>query len=165
MSSHIIFVLVAIVITLMIVIGVFVVPNINLFRDPEEVLAFEWEVPTIIYFAKSDSESKSCEEVLPVERMILNAETLGPGSFEKLIMGPNEDELSLGYTSFIPKGLQVKDFKILDGVAYISLDKNPAQHKDECSQSLAESQIKRTLLELPDIDEVVIVAEEREFRI
>ncbi len=135
-------------------------------NSTNKAVAFEREKLVSVYFVLDKGDTaiqNSCASSTPLDRMVLNAETLGLGALEKLVAGPSPLEKRKGYKSYIKEGARLKSFKIVDSVAHVYFDGDyintddfsGAQEDIECSNT-AKAQIERTLTALPDIDSVVI---------
>jgi len=120
--------------------------------------AFEWNKTVSVFFGNSNIESKTdCRDNFPVQRRVINAETLGPGALEALINGVTPEEKAQGYYSYINPYSLVQKFEIIDKVAYVDFDKTFNQGvAGSCNVLGIRSQIERTLNSLPDIDSVII---------
>src|SRR3989344_4678549 len=60
--------------------------------------AFEWQKQVNVYFGNNDmGSSEDCSKVFPISRTIINAETLGPGALEALILGVSEQDKTCRY--------------------------------------------------------------------
>lgn len=126
----------------------------------EPVTAFEWEKNARLYFVdKKQAENLNCEANTPVNRMVMNAETLGPSALEALINGPTPEE-SESLVSEINPETRILRFEIIDGIAYVDLDKNLNEGvSGACRVTAIRSQIENTLIDLPDINQVVLSVE------
>ncbi|MEK7642270.1 MAG: GerMN domain-containing protein [Patescibacteria group bacterium] len=119
--------------------------------------AFEWQKPVDIYFVdKNTLETDSCEATYAVQRMVPNAETLGPGSMNALIDGLTmEEEEDL--FSAISDSTLLQNFEIIDRVAYVDFSSDLSENvAGSCNVVAIRSQIENTLNSLVDIDSVVI---------
>ena len=122
------------------------------------VSAFEWEKQVNIYLpnAKMNTDD-DCSLVLAVNRIVPNAETLGPGALEKLLLGPTEAEKEAGYFTNLNKGILLQKFEINNGVALIDFNsKFDEGVAGSCQVEATRSQIEKTLISLPDINEIII---------
>lgn len=119
--------------------------------------AFEWEKEVQVFFVKkSVAELESCLAEAPLNRKVLNAETLGPGALSALIEGLRPEE-QVEYFSAVNPATLIQKFEILGGTAYV--DFNSALNQGlagSCNAVAVRSQIENTLMALPDIDRVVI---------
>lgn len=125
--------------------------------------AFEWEKQVNIYLldSKRIEAGGDCREVFPVSRTVLNAETLGPGALEVLLLGPIPDEMGTGFTTAIPNGVLIQKFEIKNKVAYVDFSKDLNDGvAGSCMVGAIRSQIENTLNSLSDIDSVVISVNE-----
>ena len=134
----------------------------NIFADKSETsvntaTTFEWKKPVDIYLVDlTKAETESCEADVPLKRMILNAETFGPGALDALIKGPMAEE-SQKYFSAISPATLIQKFEVRDGVAYIDLSSELiADSGGSCRAMVIRSQIDNTLMALSDIDSVVL---------
>ena len=120
--------------------------------------AFEWEKPTIVYFSNSKmGSSEDCTKVFPVSRVILNAETLGPGSLQALLDGVSDKEKNTGYFTSLNSGILIQKFEVKDKVAYVDFNSRFNEKvAGSCKVKAIKSQINKTLTSLPDIDSVII---------
>lgn len=122
------------------------------------VNAFEWEKQVNVYFGNKKMGSlEDCAKVFPLSRVILNAETFGPGALEALLKGVSEKEEKAGYFTALNDKVLIQKFEIKDGVAYVDFN---SRFNDgmggSCRVTAIKSQIETTLNNLPDIDSVVI---------
>lgn len=120
--------------------------------------AFEWEKQVTVYFGnKNMGSSKDCSKVFPVSRIILNAETFGPGALEALLNGVSESEKASGYFTGINDKVLLQKFEIKDKVAYVDFNSRFNENMGgSCRITNIKSQIETTLNNLSDIDSVVI---------
>ena len=119
---------------------------------------FEWEKEVSVYLSNGKMGSDDdCALVFPLSRMVINAETLGPGALEALLNGPTNEDVANGYSSSINDGVIIQKFEILEKVAYIDFDAGFSEGMGgSCRVQAIRSQIEATLNALPDIDSVVI---------
>lgn len=121
--------------------------------------AFEWEKTVQVYFVDlKKAETSSCEADVALNRVVINAETLGPGALEMLIKGLTSKETkSNKYMSSINPKTLLQKFEVKSGVAYIDFDSSLNEGvAGSCNVIAIRSQIENTLIALPDIDSVVI---------
>lgn len=126
-------------------------------KSPKVASAFEWEKTVSIYLVDSaKAKDSSCEAGARVDRVVPNAETLGPGALVALIEGPKGKEMEKYFSAINPKTL-IQKFELSNKVAYVdfSSDLN-AGVAGSCKVVAIRSQIENTLLALPDIDKVII---------
>ncbi len=118
---------------------------------------FEWEKPVNIYFWNDDLGSRQdCDEVFAVSHRVLNAETLGPGAIDLLLKGPNLREEQTGYSTAIAENVLLQKFEVTNGTAYVDFSEELSRASGSCRVRGIRAQIERTLLDLPDIDQVVL---------
>lgn len=129
-------------------------------KKTNEAVAFEWEKNVKVYFVdRNQVRETSCEANSFVERTVINAETLGPGAIEALIMGLTAEENEYLVTSINSKTNMLR-FELIDGVAYVDFDKNLNDGiGGSCMVVSIKTQIENTLLDLPEINQVVISVE------
>lgn len=120
--------------------------------------AFEWQKTVNVYFGNSKMGSnEDCAKVFPLARVILNAETFGPGALATLFEGINESEKNAGYFTSLNEGVLIQKFEIKDMVAYVDLNSRFNEKvAGSCRIQNIKAQIETTLNSLPDIDSVVI---------
>lgn len=120
--------------------------------------AFEWEKQVTVYFGNKEmGSSEDCSKVFPVSRVILNAETFGPGALEALLNGVSEEEKTTGYFNSLNSGILLQKFEIKNKVAYIDFNSRFNEGiGGSCRITNIKSQIETTLNNLPDIDSVVL---------
>ncbi len=126
-------------------------------KGPVVASAFEWEKPVSVYFVESaQAEDSSCVASAQVQRIVPNAETLGPSALAALIEGPKGQEADKYFSAINPKTL-IQKFEITNGVASVDFSSDLGQGvAGSCNVVAIRSQIENTLLALPDIDKVVI---------
>lgn len=119
--------------------------------------AFDWEKPVQIYLVdRAMAETSNCEADISVTRMVLNAETLGPGALAALIEGPKGAESEKYYSAINPATL-IKKFEVINSVAHVDLSSDlNANIVGSCNVIAVRSQIENTLNTLPDIDSVIL---------
>lgn len=125
---------------------------------PSPASAFvEWEKPVNIYFLDREAiETSSCEASVTLSRMVINAETLGPGAIEALIKGLSQAEEET-YYSAVSTSTMLQSFVIEEGVAYVDFSSEFNEDGGgSCNAVALRSQVENTLIDLPDIDAVVI---------
>ena len=119
--------------------------------------AFEWQKQVSVYFGNENmGSSEDCSKVFPISRTIINAETLGPGALEALLLGVSEQDKTSGYFTSLNDGVLLQKFEIKDKVAYIDFNQRFSEVGGSCTVIAIKSQIENTLNTLPDIDSVVI---------
>src|SRR3989344_7794080 len=121
-------------------------------------IAFEWKKQVNVYFSNSKMGSDDdCSKVFPVSRIIINAETLGPGSLEALLKGPSDTEKKSGYFTNLNEEILLQRFEIVNKIAYIDFNARFNEGVGgSCRVMGIRSQIETTLNSLPDIDATVI---------
>lgn len=118
---------------------------------------FEWEKPVNVFFWNDDLGSRQdCDVVFAVPRKVLNAETLGPGALDQLLKGPNLREEQTGYSTAIPEDVLLQKFEVVSGTAYVDFSKEFSRVAGSCRVRAVRAQIESTLLDLPDINQVVL---------
>jgi spore germination protein GerM len=121
--------------------------------------AFDWEKQVNVYFVDlKKAKTSNCEADIAVPRMILNAETLGPGAIQALLRGLTRDEIKRHrYETFINPKTMLKKFEIINKIAYVDFSSDLIQGvAGSCTVTAIRSQIVKTVKSLPDIDSVVI---------
>jgi spore germination protein GerM len=126
--------------------------------DSKEVSAFEWQKQINVYFSNGGMGSdEDCSKVFPVSRMVLNAETLGPGALQALLEGVSPREKESGYSTALNDNILVQKFEVKDKTAYVDFNSRFSENLGgSCRVAAIKSQIENTLQTLPDIDLVVI---------
>lgn len=124
----------------------------------EKAGAFEWEKEVNIYFPNFEMGSvEDCSQVFPVERMVPNAENLGPASIDALLKGPTREERENAFITLINADSLMQKFELKGGTAYIDFNSPFNQGiAGSCTVIAIRSQIENTLLELPGIESVII---------
>ncbi len=134
------------------------VKNYNKFFSYNSAGAFEWEKTVDVYFGNKNMGSlEDCSKVFPVSRVILNAETFGPGALEALLNGVFEKEKEAGYFTGLNDKILLQKFEIKNKTAYVDFNSRFNEKvAGSCKVTAIKSQIETTLNNLPDIDSVVL---------
>lgn len=107
---------------------------------------------TLVYFSNKYQDTDfRCSRVFEVEREIKDEVSYGR-ALDVLMLGPTAEELEEGYFSSL-NGAEILSSRISEGVAYVTLS---ASSLSSCQWEAVESQIKFTLLEFDDIEEVIV---------
>lgn len=134
--------------------------SINVFDGSlNKAAAFEWEKRVEVYFGNTTKGSaEDCSKVFPISRVVLNAETLGPGALEAMLRGvTDESEKRAGYFSSLNDGVLIQKFDIVNKVAYVDFNSRFNEMVGgSCRVIAIRSQVEKTLTDLPDIDSVVM---------
>ena|SRR3989344_117758 len=130
----------------------------NADSKPITAVAFQWEKEVEVYFSsKKGGSNEDCSLVFPVQRKILNAETLGPGALEALLKGLTQGEKTVGFFTNINSGVLIQKFEVKDRVAYVDLSSEFNKGVGgSCMVTAIRAQVETTLNSLPDIDSVVL---------
>lgn len=105
----------------------------------------------------------SAEAVLPVEREITESLNVPAATLRLLINGNiTDEEAAQGFqTEFEPGKLSYKSLMIKDGVATIEFDDDGGfTSGGSCRAGLLATQIKKTLLQFDEVDEVIFANED-----
>jgi len=124
---------------------------------PNTATSFEWKKEVSIFVVdRALAETSSCEATARLVRRIPNAETLGPGALQALIMGLSVEE-EADYWSAINKDTLIQKFEIIGGVAYVDFSAElNSGIAGSCNVVAIRSQIENTLVALPDINSVIL---------
>ncbi|MDP4009302.1 MAG: GerMN domain-containing protein [bacterium] len=105
-----------------------------------------------VFFGKEGSE-----EVYAVERVIPATLAVAGASMRELLQGPNERETAKGYFTSVPKGVELRNLFIENGVAYADFSKELQANVAGSARVLAiQNQIVQTLFQFSTVQSVVI---------
>jgi len=98
----------------------------------------------------------SCNKVFATEHLIPKTQTPARASLEELLRGPTEEEVAGGYSTSLPRGVQVRSLVVRNGVAYADFNEGLQNVGGSCMVTAIRAQITQTLKQFPSIREVVI---------
>ncbi|MFH1822885.1 MAG: GerMN domain-containing protein [Patescibacteria group bacterium] len=98
----------------------------------------------------------SCDKVFPVER-IVSPENPKEQAILELLKGATDQEKSKGYITSINPNVQLQSLTINNGIAKVDFDEQlEFEVGGSCRVAAISAQIRNTLLQFPDINEVII---------
>ena len=107
-------------------------------------------------------EMLDCSEVFSVKREVVlsEKESVFSKTLETLLQGLTEEELEQGYLNSINQGTELLNFEIRENIAVADFNKRIAEGiAGSCRIQAIRAQITKTLLQFPEIQEVVIKVE------
>lgn len=110
--------------------------------------------PVSIFFIE---ENRQCDTTKEVQRKIQAELDPVRASVVELLQGPVTDEKNV--KTLIPRGTNLLDLKIINGVARIHFSKGLQDFKDDCQARGIKAQINETLKQFQGIHSVVITIE------
>lgn len=111
----------------------------------------------ILYFGNSQKDPQSCALVFPVLRSVSSGENKEKASIDNLLKGVNSKESDQGYYSNIPSGVKLQQITISNGIARVDFNNTLESGVNGfCRVATIRAQIMQTLLQFPDIKDVVI---------
>lgn len=128
-----------------------------------EGLGAELERP--VYFANpllSSPDFLECDEVHPVRRTLMRTGEAVPwpeAALRSLLSGPGGEEAEAGFLTEIPENVALRSLDIRNGVARADFSSEMNAVAGSCRVIAIRAQIERTLLQFPEIREVVISVE------
>ncbi len=152
--------IITIIVVLIIAIGIGVLAY--LFSPDETSREREKTVEVFFTNVEETPEMLDCSKVFPVERVISLEEedVLAALTIEKLLEGPTEEEAMQGYITNINPGTELIDFNIEEGTATADFNKVIEEEVGgSCWVIAIRAQITETLMQFPDIEEVIISIE------
>jgi len=106
---------------------------------------------------KLDPEVMDCNKTFSTERKILKTENLIKDTVEALLLGPTDEEKENGFITSIPVGVKIQSLEIKDGVVKIDFDETlEFQVGGSCRVAAISSQIRETIKQFPEANEVII---------
>jgi len=107
-----------------------------------------------IYF---DPETKDCEKVYAVERVVPKTKAIAKATLEELLAGVTEEEKSAGFFTSINSGVEINSVSVVGGVAKVDFNKKMEEGMGgSCRTAVIRSQIEETLKQFPTVKSVVI---------
>lgn len=99
----------------------------------------------------------SCNKVFPVERRALKINGLEKIAVLELLKGPTQNEIEQGFLTSINSGVKINSLSITKGKAIIDFDEQlEFQVGGSCRVAAISAQIRETLKQFPNVDEVII---------
>lgn len=123
-------------------------------QQQEEVagVAVSQTMTVRVFFGK-----KGSDEVHAVERTIPATLAVAGASMRELLQGPTEREREEGYFTSVPKGVELRNLFIENGVAYADFSKELQANVAGSARVLAiQNQIVKTLIQFSTVQNVVI---------
>jgi len=125
-------------------------------------IPLKFTLPEVTIFKEYFSNDRldpaiNCDQVFPVERIIVKTTGVGRAALEQLLAGPNNDEYQNGYRTNINTGVELNSLIIENGTA--KADFNEAlqnQIGGSCRVSAIQAQITQTLKQFPGVNDVII---------
>ncbi|MDP3982332.1 MAG: GerMN domain-containing protein [bacterium] len=110
------------------------------------------ETTVLVFFGKEGTE-----EVFAVKRSIPATLGIARAAIQQLLGGPLQEEKVLGYISYLPAGVSLKDLRIQEGVAYVDFDSSLETSVSGSARVLAvREQIISTLSQFSTVQDVRI---------
>jgi spore germination protein GerM len=99
----------------------------------------------------------SCNKVFPVERLIQKTDEPERAALSELLNGPTQSDAAQGFFTSINSGVKINSLSIARGVAVVDFDERlEFQVGGSCRVAAISSEIRETLKQFPNIDEVII---------
>jgi spore germination protein GerM len=117
------------------------------------------EKSVLLYFGNGNfnGDYVDCELVFPVSRHVAGQDFLPTAAVKLLLLGPTRLERDSGYFSMINGGTEVNFVRIDNGVAFVDFDEKIEEALGgSCRVGAIRAQINATLLQFPEIKQVVI---------
>lgn len=130
--------------------------------EPEPVFNPEEITSVKVFFSNTqeDPNSEKCEEVYSVDREIEPTLAVAKESLDQLLAGVTASEKAGGYHTNINSQARVVSVAVEQGVATVEFNEDfQTGMAGACKVTAARAQIERTLLQFPNIKEVVIRVE------
>ena len=111
-----------------------------------------------IFFSNSqeDLQALNCEKVYSVERQVLKNKAMVQ-ALEELLNGPSLEEQEKGYFTNINSGVNINSFIVEDNIAKVDFDEQlEYQVGGSCRVMAIRSQITGTLVQFPEVNDVII---------
>ncbi|MFW0838093.1 MAG: GerMN domain-containing protein [Candidatus Komeilibacteria bacterium] len=109
-----------------------------------------------LFYTKTDS-GDDCQTVYPVNRDLdTRYNTDEVNALVTLLTPLSAEETTAGYTTSIPSDTRLRRLDISDGVATADFNESLNSGGGSCMMALRRAQITQTLLQFPDINEVII---------
>jgi len=111
-----------------------------------------------IFFSNSqeDPQALNCEKVYSVERQVLKNKAMVQ-ALEELLNGPSLEEQEKGYFTNINSGVNINSFIVEDNIAKVDFDEQlEYQVGGSCRVMAIRSQITGTLVQFPEVNDVII---------
>jgi spore germination protein GerM len=119
----------------------------------------EKNTPMLVYFSNTqkDPNMDVCEAVYPSERFVAKSDNLYESVMTEMLKGPTDSEKSVGFMTQINEGVKINRIIVNNGVAKIDFDASIERAVGgSCRTSAIRAQIEKTLLQFPEIKNVVI---------
>lgn len=117
-----------------------------------------------LYFGNEDFNSTlaDCDEVFPVYRRSRDASDLVTVALQELLEGPSAEEQNQGYYTSLNPGVSLLGIRREGKTLYPDFSRSLEEDvAGSCRTMAIRSQIKETLLQFDDVEEVVILVEGR----
>jgi hypothetical protein len=150
-----------IIIIILIAIGIGILAYI---LSPETALIEEETAKVKIFFSNIEEtpEMLDCSKIFPVERVIFvgEGENSAVLTTKALLEGPTEEEIVQGYLTNINSGTELIGLNTENGVATANFSQRIEEGVGgSCMVTAIRAQITETLIQFPEIDEVIIAVE------
>jgi spore germination protein GerM len=120
---------------------------------------FREELATIkVFFNNNNFDPEfSCNKVFPVERSALKAGELEKTALLELLNGPTQSDATQGFFTSINSGVKINNLSIVRGKAMVDFDERlEFQVGGSCRVTAISAQIRETLMQFPNVKEVII---------
>lgn len=105
---------------------------------------------------KEDPEVLNCEKVYSVERKVFENKVMVQ-ALEELLKGPTLEEQEKGYLTNINSGVNINSLIVENNIVKVDFDEQLGfQVGGSCRVMAIRSQITRTLVQFPEINDVII---------
>lgn len=112
-----------------------------------------------VFFNRSASDHVDCEAVWPVARTIDVDRPAPRAAVDELLRGPTAAERERGFLSSIPRGVRLRSLRVEGRTARADFGRTLDRAAGSCLVRAIRAQIERTLLQFPEVDDVVISVE------
>lgn len=112
-----------------------------------------------LFFNRTGSGDDRCEAVWPVARAVEPTPDPARAALARLLEGPTAAERDRGYLTNIPAGVAIRSLRIEGDTAYADFDATLDRAAGSCRVTAIRAQIEETLVQLPEVGEVVISVE------
>lgn len=111
-----------------------------------------------VYYQKDPGDN--CGSVVGVIKEIdtrYNTEEVN--ALVTLTLGLSQEEINQGYTTSIPYGARLRNLEITSGIATVDFNSTLNEGGGSCNMAARRAQITETLMQFPDIEQVIITVD------
>ncbi|MFH1405192.1 MAG: Gmad2 immunoglobulin-like domain-containing protein [Patescibacteria group bacterium] len=109
-----------------------------------------------VFFAKKSDKETECSNVYPLNRSVAQTAAKTKAAISELIIGPTQQEIEEGYISLIPDDASIFSVSLKDGDAHVIFEIPKAASLSSCARQGIIEMVRKTLMQLPLVDDVVI---------